>query len=106
MVALHYFYISINYGGICMSVIDPEDMYPTDNFIDSLNAFGQVLQIHDFKDIGKFDRLHHWQYGFIIEQLSVLLGVFNLSRKLYNGFNEEQKQQKIQNHVKAIIGLI
>jgi len=86
-----------------MTGIDPEDLDLSDRFIEFINSFGRVLQLDDFKDIGKFDRLHHWQYGFMFEQLSVLLSVANLSRKLYNGFKEDKRQQQIHNLVNNIM---
>lgn len=31
-----------------------------------LEFFGLLFLLHDFKDIGKFDRLHHWMLGAVM----------------------------------------
>lgn len=31
--------------------------------LEAIGLIGLLLLLHDAKDFGKLDRLHHWQYG-------------------------------------------
>jgi len=38
-----------------------------------IRVIGWIMLADDWKDIGRMDRLHHWQYGLIAEGLSRLV---------------------------------
>ena len=44
-----------------------------DRVADLLREIGRILLEDDRKDIGKFDRLHHWHLGVILIAISQLL---------------------------------
>jgi len=75
---------------IIMSMIAADVHDPAEQFLQFLHTLGLFLQYDDRHDIGKFDRLHHWQYGFILEQLSVLLSVINVANRLLDSLKEDQ----------------
>jgi len=43
---------------------------------------GNFLLIEDYKDYGKFDRVHHWFLGELIRQLTVVLGSLYVGSKV------------------------
>jgi len=53
-----------------------------------ISELGKILIEDDKKDIGKFDRLHHWQYGFILIRLA------NLGHHIINNHIENKKRKK------------
>jgi len=87
-------------------MVDVEDYDIADHFIQFLYTLGQILQLDDWHDIGKFDRLHHWQYGFILEELSVLLSFANLARKMLNSFDDNDNDNEIEKQNKHEIDRI
>ena len=45
---------------------------------EQMNFIGKFLLKDDIKDFGMFDRLHHWQYGFVLWALSEYLSLINI----------------------------
>lgn len=82
-------------------IMEVDDFDPAERVINFFYTLGQFLQYDDYKDIGKFDRLHHWQYGFVLEQIGVLLSFANLGRKLLNSFtkNPDPEQEEFINFI-------
>ena len=56
-----------------------------------ITEFGKILLNDDAKDIGKFDRLHHWQYGFILKRLGAL-GLIGINNQLNNKKRENARK--------------
>jgi len=60
-------------------------------FMTMITEFGKILLNDDAKDIGKLDRLHHWQYGFILTRLGAL-GHIGIDNQLNNKKKENARK--------------
>lgn len=40
---------------------------------DFLKKVGLLLFADDYRDMGNMDRIHHWQWGFLLMQLGIML---------------------------------
>lgn len=56
-------------------------------FTTMVSVLGNILLEDDKEDIGKFDRLHHWQYGFILMRLA------NLGHHIINNHLKNKKSE-------------
>lgn len=62
-------------------------------FMTMITEFGKILLNDDAKDIGKLDRLHHWQYGFILARLGSF-GHYVINNHIENKRRENNNARK------------